>query len=80
MLLIDAIESPLDFSSDLKKARTPVELIVFVFFQAYFPLGDFVRATRSENKYPTTLLVKIGWRKNSPRTSRNRSYFFGCSL
>ena len=24
-------------------------------------------------------LVKIGWRKNLPRTSRNRSYFFVCS-
>ena len=47
--------------------------------EAYFPLGDFIRATRSENKNPATSLVKIGWRKNSPRTSRKRSYFFVCS-
>ena len=25
------------------------------------------------------VLVKIGWRKNSPQTSRKRSYFFVCS-
>ena len=47
-------------------------------FKARFPLGEFVRATRSENKNPATWLVKIGWRKNSPRTSRKRSYFFVC--
>ena len=47
--------------------------------KARFPLGEFVRATRSENKNPATLLVKIGWRKNSPRTSRKSSYFFVCS-
>ena len=47
--------------------------------KARFPLGEFVRATRSENKNPATWLVKIGWRKNSPRTSRKRSYFFVCS-
>ena len=47
--------------------------------KARFPLGEFVCATRSENKNPATWLVKIGWRKNSPRTSRKRSYFFVCS-
>ena len=47
--------------------------------KAYFPLGDFIRATRSENKNPATWLVKISWRKNSPRTSRKRYYFFVCS-
>ena len=52
---------------------------VLVRFKAYFPLGDFIRATRSENKNLATSLVKIGWRKNSPRTSRKRSYFFLCS-
>ena len=44
-----------------------------------FPLGDFVRAMRGKNKNSATWLVKIGWRKKSPRTSRNRSYFFLCS-
>ena len=47
--------------------------------KARFPLGEFVRATRSENKNPATWLVKIGWRKKSPRTSRKRSYVFVCS-
>ena len=47
--------------------------------EARFPLGDFVRATRSENKNPALWLVEIGWRKNSPRTSKNCSYFFVCS-
>ena len=47
--------------------------------KAYFPLGDFIRATRSENKNPATCLFKTGWGKNSPRTSRKRFYFFVCS-
>ena len=47
--------------------------------KARFPLGEFVRATRSENKNPAMWLIKIGRRKNSPRTSRKRSYFFVCS-
>ena len=42
--------------------------------KGHFPLGDFVRATRSENKNPAPWLVKIGLRKNSPRTSRNHWY------
>ena len=46
--------------------------------KAYFPLGDFIREMRSENKNPATWLVKIGWRKNLPRTSWNCSYFFAC--
>ena len=44
---------------------------ILLSFKAYFSLGHF-RATRNENK-------KIGWRKKSPRASRNRSYFFVCS-
>ena len=56
-----------------------VALELFPQSKAYFPPGDFFRATRSENKNPATWLVKIGSRKNSPRTSRKRSYFFVCS-
>ena len=62
-----------------KKLKNPPARPIFENIKARFPLGEFVRATRSENKNPATWLVKIGWRKNSPRTSRKRSYFFVCS-
>ena len=54
-------------------------LTVVALSKAYFPLGNFGRATQSENKSPATWLVKVGSWKNSPRTSRKRSYFFVCS-
>ena len=45
----------LAISADLKKKNSgPVDCPQTNMAKAYFPLGDFVRATRSENMYPAT--------------------------
>ena len=64
---------------DFEKKNSKFMKVLFQFYinhagysKACFLLGDFIRAILSENKNSATLLVNIGWRKNSPQTSRNR--------
>ena len=74
-----AIEKSNSCESRIHRAKRPLASTLCSQRKARFPQGEFVRATRSKNKNPATWLVKIGWLKNSPRTSRKRSYFFVCS-